>query len=470
MTDAFEKKVADIFPLLGRRIVTEVPYNDPMEYFNSIETGAEGDILLLGGDSVSGNGRFSIAAVKPLFTISAEKGETLLKYGGETFTFRTSPEEVIDILHRHLPKEESSIPCFDGGLVFLLPYELNRRFEKLPARKNRAGEAPLWCGMYATVRIFDSLLSKAHDVSFTGEYPVSKDNNSAEQEQQYFISPFECDESKADYIRKIKDIQSRIAEGDAYQVNLSRRLTALFEGSPLSLFRDLAIINPSSFGAYINGGDFHFISMSPELFFRTEGNHITTKPIKGTSPRSEDPDIDAQNKNILKLSEKDKAENVMIVDLMRNDLSRICSPGSVKVSSLFNCESLPTVHHLVSTVEGELKNEISFPRIIRALFPGGSVTGAPKIKSMEIIQELETTPRGFYCGALTCCGINGNITASILIRTLTIANGKAEYRTGGGITAYSDPEQEFAETGYKAKVLLELQKKGDTQKCLEPTR
>ena len=469
MVNSFDKKVAGLLSTLRERVITDAPYSEPLEYFSSIETETEGDLLLLGGDDVSGNGRFSIAAVKPLFTISAKNEVALLKIKDEVSTFKISPLEVIEILHKYLPKQLSKTDCFDGGLVFLLPYELNRYYEKLPSLANSADEASLWCGMYPSVRVFDSLNMKAYDISFTDNTIQPKHEEQSQQEPVYFISPFQCDETREKYIHKIEDIQKRISNGDAYQVNLSRKLSATFEGSALALFGELAKINPASFSAYINGGDLQFISMSPELFFKVNSNRIITKPVKGTSPRSDDSQLDLDYKSSLEHSEKDKAENVMIVDLMRNDLSRICSPNSVKVTSLFDCESLPTVHHLVSTVEGELQEGVDFPHILKALFPGGSVTGAPKIKSMEIIQELETSQRGFYCGSLACCGINGDITASILIRTLTISNGKAVYRTGGGITAYSNPDSEFIETEHKAEVLKMIAKKGVLKRCLEHT-
>jgi para-aminobenzoate synthetase component 1 len=190
------------------------------------------------------------------------------------------------------------------------------------------------------------------------------------------------------------------------------------------------------------------------------GGTIETGPIKGTAPRGGDPAADARLKEALLNSEKERAENIMIVDLMRNDFSKICKPHSVKVPRLLRCESLPTVHHLVSAVRGELSGgNAELSRILGACFPGGSVTGAPKLRAMEIIAEMESSPRGFYCGSLAACGLNGTITASLLIRTLTVSRsssgmgGVAVYSTGGGITAGSDPEGEFEETCHKAAML-----------------
>jgi para-aminobenzoate synthetase component 1 len=455
------------------RSIVEVPFTDPFDYFSSVSKGHEGEMLLDSNAdastdaSVEALGRYTIAAPSPLFTVTVKTGIASLRYRGRVTETHADPKEIIALLSKMLPTVDpirspthasTATACFDGGLVWLIPYEMNRYYEKVVSHPGDRGE-DIFCAFHPSVRVFDLLEKKAWDVSYvsSAETVLPIPQEQAEPDGNgYFMEKFRCDESKESYLSKISNIKERIAEGETYQVNLSRKLSARFEGCALGLYADLRRINPAPFGAYINGGDFSLLSMSPELFFRVEGRRIETRPIKGTAPRSFDPGEDRLLKTGLENSEKDRAENVMIVDLMRNDLSKVCLPGSVKVPRLFGIESLPSIHHLVSVVEGELKKSVGLPEILSALFPGGSITGAPKIKSMEIISLLETSPRGYYCGAISACGMNGSITSSILIRTITIRGNAASYRTGGGITACSDPEAEYAETELKAGMLGKL--------------
>jgi para-aminobenzoate synthetase component 1 len=450
-----------------KREVVEIPFTDPVEYFASARRGLEGEMLLDGDAKESG--RYAIAALNPLFTVTLKKGTASLRYRGTLSETKANPKEIIELLSKMLPMVETTESpthgspthasparaSFDGGLVWLIPYEMNRHYEKVDPPPGDSGE-DIFCAFHHKVRLFDLLENRAWDISYATERGAATSPPEETEENGYYIGRFTCDESKESYLSKISGIKERIAEGETYQVNLSRKLSAPFEGSPLGLYADLRKINRAPFGAYINGGDFSLLSMSPELFFKVDGRRIETRPVKGTAPRSDDPDEDRLLKIGLENSEKDRAENVMIVDLMRNDLSKVSLPGSVHVPRLYGIESLPSIHHLVSVVEGELKKSVGLPEILSALFPGGSITGAPKIKSMEIISQLETTPRGYYCGTISACGMNGSITSSILIRTLTIRGKTATYRTGGGITADSDPEAEYAETELKAGMLEKL--------------
>ncbi|TBR21966.1 MAG: aminodeoxychorismate synthase component I, partial [Candidatus Nitrosotenuis sp.] len=356
-------------------------------------------------------------------------------------------------------KPETDCRIFNGGLVWLFSYEMNRFYEPRLAQTPAPATGDFWCAFYPSVRVFDHKEKKAWDINWretaaTQTGRAGKDL--AELEPLAHLGHFSCDEGFESFARKARTVKRYIEEGDVYQVNLSRRLEAAFRGDGLSLYSRLARHSPSAMGAYVDGGDFALLSASPELFFSVRNGLIETAPIKGTAPRHADPAQDAAARAALLASAKDRAENLMIVDLMRNDLSKVCAPGSVTVPELFRVETLPNVHHLVSTVCGALRGGMRLPQLLAALWPGGSVTGAPKVRAMEIIAGLETTPRGYYCGSVAACGINGGITASLLIRTLVCANGVGVFRTGGGIVADSDPAAEYAETEHKARIITGL--------------
>jgi para-aminobenzoate synthetase component 1 len=242
--------------------------------------------------------------------------------------------------------------------------------------------------------------------------------------------------------------------GDCFQVNLSQRLLHQATLSPLELYGRLRERNPAPFAGYFDLGDFVVASASPERFLRVEDGLVETRPIKGTRPRGATPEEDRRRRQELRQSAKDRAENVMIIDLLRNDLGRVCSYGSVRVSEVCRLESYRTVHHLVSAVVGRLRPGLGPTDLLRAAFPGGSVTGAPKVRAMEIIAELEPTARGPYCGSLGYIGFDGTMDTNILIRTFTIGRGWVQFPVGGGIVADSTPEAEYEETLHKAEGLL----------------
>jgi para-aminobenzoate synthetase component 1 len=245
-----------------------------------------------------------------------------------------------------------------------------------------------------------------------------------------------------------------IRAGDCYQVNLSQRLLAPLREHPLDLYGRLRTLNPAPFGAYFDLGDFQILSASPERFLRVTNGEVETRPIKGTRPRGRTPEEDAALAAELAASPKDRAENVMIVDLLRNDLGRVCEFGSVRVPTLCEVESFRFVHHLVSEVRGKLRPGLGPLDLLAAAFPGGSVTGAPKVRAMEIIAELEPTARGPYCGSLGFVGFDGSMDTNILIRTFTAGRGWVQFPVGGGIVADSDPAREYEETLHKAAGLL----------------
>jgi para-aminobenzoate synthetase component 1 len=262
--------------------------------------------------------------------------------------------------------------------------------------------------------------------------------------------------SRHEYEAVVRRVREYIAAGDVYQVNIAQRFRTSFTGSPLALYRRLRARNPAPFGVYFDFGG-TVLSISPERFLRLEpATRIAeARPIKGTRPRGASPDRDSALARELLASAKDRAENVMIVDLLRNDLGKVCRTGSISVANLFALETHPTVHHLVSTVTGVLREDADAFDLLRAAFPGGSVTGAPKIRAMEIIAELERAPRGVYCGALGYIAATGAMDLNIPIRTVLLKDGQATFHAGAGIVWDSDPTAEYQETLAKAATIAE---------------
>src|SRR5205823_6591862 len=261
--------------------------------------------------------------------------------------------------------------------------------------------------------------------------------------------------TRAGYFDAVARVIEYIRAGDVFQANLSQRLEAPLVDTPLALYQRLRRRNPAPFSAYLDFGDLVVASSSPERFLRIEPDgRVETRPIKGTRPRGVGPEHDAALALALAESEKDRAENVMIVDLLRNDLSRVCRPGTVRVPELFALEHYATVHHLVSTVVGELAPAHDALDVLRAAFPGGSITGAPKVRAMQIIAELEPTQRAAYCGAIGYLSTSGAFDTSIVIRTYLVRGRDVYFQVGGGIVADSDPEQEYRETLDKAQGLI----------------
>ena len=257
------------------------------------------------------------------------------------------------------------------------------------------------------------------------------------------------------YLNAVAKVREYIVAGDIFQANLSQRFQAPLREQPFDLYRRLRRRNPAPFAAYLAFDDVTVLSASPERFLRLDPDgQVETRPIKGTRPRGLGPMHDAALGRALAESVKDRAENVMIVDLLRNDLSRVCRPGSVRVPELFALEQHPTVHHLVSTVLGALEPGADAVDLVRAAFPGGSITGAPKVRAMEIIAELEPTRRGVYCGSIGYLSATGAMDTSIVIRTFVLRDGELYFQAGGGIVADSDPELEYRETLDKAAGLI----------------
>lgn len=259
--------------------------------------------------------------------------------------------------------------------------------------------------------------------------------------------------TEADYVRQVDAIRGLIEDGELYQVNYTQPLDLQYQGDPATLYRRIAARNPVAHGAFIQDGERTVLSFSPELFVRREGSRLTTRPMKGTAPRHPDPIEDTRLGQALLASEKNRAENLMIVDLLRNDLGRLAQPGSVKVDALFSLERYPTVWTMTSTVSAEAPGA-GLQEVLHALFPCGSITGAPKVAAMRRIRQMETAPRGLYCGSVGWLAPNGDFSLNVAIRTLVLdAHGHGVYSVGGGIVHDSDPAEEWQECHWKARIL-----------------
>ena len=362
----------------------------------------------------------------------------------------------------------SDLP-FQGGLAGAFSYDAGRVLEQLPEQALADIDLPdLAVGYYSNALIFDKrsaqywLLAQEDEWQLQAEFWQACDIGPALQPQFRLTSGWQSNLSADEYQQRFKQIIAYLNAGDCYQINLAQRFSAEFTGHPWDAYRHLRASNKAPFSVYMKLADGALLSLSPERFLKVDANgQVETKPIKGTLPRDPDPQRDAQLAEQLQNSSKDRAENVMIVDLLRNDLSRLCRPHTVHVPKLFAIESYPAVHHLVSTVVGELQSAQQAIELLGACFPGGSITGAPKIRAMEIIEELEPHRRSFYCGSFGYFSQHGQSDTNIAIRTLVLDVNTAHCWAGGGIVADSQAANEYQETLDKvAKILPILEQLG----------
>jgi para-aminobenzoate synthetase component I len=345
----------------------------------------------------------------------------------------------------------------DGWWAGWLSYDLGRQVEVLPSlAEDDLGLPPLALGRY------DAWLEFDHDRQSVelrgdgaGERLVRALTPRTEAPSQPPLARWESSLPRHRYERAVERAIDYIRAGDVFQVNLSQRLTAGWRGDPFALYGRLRETSPAPFMALVRLGGADIVSASPERFLAVRGDRIETRPIKGTRPRGADAAADRRLAAELEASAKDRAENVMIVDLARNDLGRVARYGSVAAENLFDLESHPGVHHLVSTVSARLREGIGPAEIVRATFPPGSVTGAPKVRALEIIDELEPVRRGPYCGAIGWIDPAGDLELSVAIRTFVAAERRLHLHVGGAVTADSNPVDEWQETMHKAARLLE---------------
>lgn len=354
---------------------------------------------------------------------------------------------------------------FSGGAMGSFSYDLGRRIEQLPstaAQDIHLGEMNI--GFYDWALIFDYQQQSWFMVHYLGDAALdvqlkiieAKIADTTKQAEFRLTSPWSAQLTKAQYSSKFNQVQAYLHSGDCYQINLTQRFEAEYQGDEWRAYCKLRSANQAPFSAFMRLDANAILSISPERFIQLRGNDIQTKPIKGTLPRHSDPALDKQAAQALAHSPKDRAENVMIVDLLRNDIGKVAAPGSVQVPHLFAVESFPAVHHLVSTVTAKLDPQYHACDLLRAAFPGGSITGAPKIRAMEIIEELEPSRRSQYCGSMGYISQDGQMDTSITIRTLVAEQGKLYCWAGGGIVADSNVDAEYQESFDKISRILPL--------------
>ena len=428
-----------------------------------------------------GRGRYDMLCAQPVATLVTHGIHTTITNAAGT---QHSADDPFDLLRQQLGAPVAAVPDipFAGGALGYWGYDLARRLMVLPIQAQDAEHLPdMAVGIYDWAIVLDhqqktaQLVSRQRDQStaqalpqilarlqlaaspfFKGGNKLSCVGEANEAELFKVHGQITSNFTRANYQPAFDTVQDYLRAGDCYQVNLAQRYAARASGDALQAYLELRRLSPAPYSAFLSLPQAQILCASPECFLHVRGGKVETRPIKGTRPRMADPLRDARVAHELQHSGKDRAENLMIVDLLRNDLGKSCAHGSVQVPKLFELESYAQVHHLVSTVTGELADGQDALALLRNCFPGGSVTGAPKQRAMEIIEQLEPQRRGVYCGSIAYIGFDGNMESNIAIRTLVYAEGEIRFWAGGGIVADSEVEAEYQETLDKAGAMLEL--------------
>ena len=449
----------------------EIPYQENSALiFNKIAH-LPWAIFLDSGQPQSEFGHYDVMVANPFVKVVTRGDVTeVIDANGVTST-RDDPFETLKKAMAPHQISKTELP-FEGGALGYFAYDLGRRVEKLPVVAADAEQLPeMMVGIYDWAVVVDHRLKRAYLVSHAKNAATPKEwpalcalfeapCGGLNASVFAVTSALTSNLTPTAYHQAFEKIQRYIQAGDCYQVNLAQRFSVQASGSGWAAYQTLREISPAPFMAYMNLQDnyseIEVLSASPERFLQVNGEHVETRPIKGTRPRAADPIKDRENAASLQNSPKDRAENLMIVDLLRNDIGKVCETGTVHANHLFALESFANVHHLVSTVTGKLKSNMTAIDLLRACFPGGSITGAPKLRSMEIIEELEPNRRGIYCGAIGYIGFDGNMDTNIAIRTAIYSHQQMRFYAGGGIVADSECEKEYRETWDKASSMLQL--------------
>lgn len=408
-------------------------------------------------------GQYSVIGLNPYLILKECDG---IFYENDVPQEITFEEGMQKYLEKQKEENPTSLPLIAGALGYF-SYDYGRKFEQISSRHPKKLSVPDALFVFYDLLIIDDKIEKAlyitargktknQDVAITDLEQEIKECASYKRPKKHSaLAPFTPNFTKEDYKKAIDKMISYIIEGDIYIANMTQQLTVDSKKSPYDVYRYLRTYNPAPFGSFFQCGDFQIISASPERFLKINKNNIETRPIKGTRKRGETEEEDISLREELRNSSKDRSELLMIVDLERNDLNHICIPGSVKVTEHFAIETYATVFHLVTTIVGRLKENINTHDLLKAVFPGGSITGAPKIRAMEIIDELEHDRRNLYTGSLGYFSFDGNCDFNIIIRTAVYQDHRYYLGVGGGITCESDLEFEYEETLQKAKAILE---------------
>ncbi len=476
---------APLLPAGPARVETVPGWIDPLRALALVRGKRHPALLYSGLAATHPEARHSILAWDPVAGIAVRGGGITITPGGQGGAppWRLETADPFAALRELLPPSQSpaGLP-FAGGAIGYLGYGLRSAVERLDRGRPEPLDLPdAWFAVYDAALLFDHIAGTMRSVRLPGSDDPARvetlrrmaaaasggapDAGGAQAGAAGDAPPpagaaaprvARTGTPRSAYEAAVRDVLGRIARGDLYQVNLSHRISAPLGAAPFDLFERLMRDNPAPFSAYLDAGDWQILSASPERFVELRGDVARSSPIKGTRPRGAFPEEDLLHADDLRTSLKDRAENVMIADLVRNDLGRVCRPGSVTVEALCRLESFATVHHLVTTVRGRLLPDRDRFDLLRALFPGGSMTGAPKVAAMQAIAALEEEERGAYSGAIGFLSCDGSCDFNIVIRTLACGGGRAHVRVGGGIVADSDPEREWLETLDKARALLDV--------------
>ena len=450
-----------------KRVIRELdPFRSAAELFQYFAD--EKDSAFLDSSLVNQLGRYSIIGAYPYLRLV--KDDSGFYINGQKTTESTFEEYLKKYLLEHKDENKSSLPMVSGAIGYF-SYEYGRKLMQVASCKENLVSIPdamlIFYDFYViedrhekkTYLVANGITEDAETLLSCVERRISEPTEEiagiCTSSYNIEVTPnFE----KEEYKQAVDDMIRYIIEGDIYITNMTQQLKVKSDKKPLDVFYDLRENNPSPFGGYMDYGDFQIVCASPERFLKMKQGHVNTRPIKGTRKRGETSEEDLFMRRELENSEKDKSELLMIVDLERNDLNRVCRPGSVKVTELFTVEEYATVFHLVSDIEGELEEGKTVMDLLEAAFPGGSITGAPKYRAMEIIDELENNQRNLYTGSIGYLTLDGDCDFNIVIRTALHKDGMYYLGVGGGITAESDLEFEYEETLQKAKAVLEAMK------------
>ena len=426
-------------------------------------------VLLDSANTSPDTGRYDIFSADPFIQVEAWGQTTRITDNSGSRDSEEDPFLLIERLLADYQVPASSLP-FAGGALGYFAYDLGRRLEHLPQIASDAEHIPdMAVGIYDWAVVVDHQLQRCYLASFGLKHiNAQRLRQLAELLQQparyqagafVVTSPIRSNLDENQYAAAFSRIQHYITEGDCYQVNLAKRFEVDAKGDGWTAYKQLRQRNAAPFSAFFAHDAVTIMSSSPERLLQVRHGQVETKPIKGTRPRDKtNPEHDQQLAQELQSSPKDRAENLMIVDLLRNDIGKVCRPGSIRVPAPFALESFASVHHLVSTITGELNENQSALSLLRACFPGGSITGAPKLRAMEIIEELEPNRRGVYCGGIGYIGFDGNMDMNITIRTLVYSKQRLRFWAGGGIVKDSDMAAEHQEVFDKAAVIFQLVK------------
>jgi para-aminobenzoate synthetase component 1 len=411
--------------------------------------------LLESGFRVKDTGDNSIIVFNPKTIVTYQDGITYIQEGSENTRVDKPVLDVLDELMKHKKPLGTGL-VFDGGFVGYLTYDFGMEIMNVKRKNRRTVVIPdVYFGYYEDFILIDHLNGLTYiytdDEEVIQKIKACKDKEyeAGEIESVTLKSNF----TKEEFEDRVERVREYIRKGDVYQVNISQQYMGEGHINPYDVYSRFRKANYGPYNAFLDIDGSYILSTSPEQFLRKRGEYITTRPIKGTVKRVKDKEENEKLKDILYHSEKTRSELLMIIDLERNDLSRICVPGTVEVESLFEVEEYATVNHLVSTIKGKLLEGISFGDIIRGTFPGGSITGAPKLRSMEVIEELENVARSIYTGSIGYISNNGNMDLNIAIRTPIITQNGVYYNVGGGMVWDSDPTDEYEETLHKGRAL-----------------